>query len=144
MFYDLEYNDFKEMITVISDHALDRYRCRMNMYAAPIEKVLFDIAENYVTAKSGVNDRFPSGYALLNNGALFVIEQDSVRMWGRMIVVRVVLTVLDQPDRKIDQANKDFTDKFGDVKTDKVAGIIGDRVITWTADEDTEVMVNVA
>lgn len=139
--FDVEAKVYSPQFTILSDHAIERYRGRLNMWATPIQKVLYDIVENYINAKFGTNERFAGGYAILKNGSLFVLETEGATINGTDVCIRLVKTILDQPDKKIDQATKEVNEIVDDSHFGKVATICGDKVIMWDSSEDTEVMV---
>lgn len=88
---------------ILTHHFIDRYRCRLNMYATPIADVLYDIHLNFHDSTTIHNDRFPEGALYMRKSDVVVPCVASYTHTKRYEYhVTILKTVLDFKDTKTD------------------------------------------
>lgn len=94
--------DFIDAYNIISEHSLDRVRCRLNMYATPIETVLYRFLKAYTSPNAYQTSTERLGVCAYLDGldSICPIESESVIFNGKWVFVNVIKTILDQPDKK--------------------------------------------
>jgi len=92
-----------ECFNIISEHCIERFRCRLNMYATPIEDVLKRFEESYLNGKSFSTTTDRLGQCVYIDTYNVVCPVEYTYYNGNTSLVCIIKTVLDQPDRKTDE-----------------------------------------
>lgn len=104
---DVEGNVF-ECFNIITEHCIERFRCRLNMYATPIEEVLMRFVMAYTNGRSfsTTTDRLGQTVYMEDYNAICPVTYSEYTDKNTTNVVCVIKTVLDQPDRKTNEVRE--------------------------------------
>lgn len=95
-----------ECFNIISEHCIERFRCRLNMYATPIEEVLMRFVMAYTNGRSfsTTTDRLGQTVYMEDYNAICPVEYSYYRDYnGNVNLACIIKTVLDQPDKKTNE-----------------------------------------
>lgn len=87
-------------VNVLTEHFIEQYRGRYNMYSSPISKVLFDIAGNTAKSTKASTERFENALSL-GNRCCVPVAIDTCCWRNRVVVITTFITCLNVQDKKV-------------------------------------------